>query len=277
MLVHSIKECAVLANGRRMPWLGLGTFKSREGEEVERAVRHALDLGYRHIDTASIYGNEAGVGRAVHDSSVAREDIFITTKVWNSDQGYEPTLAAFDQSLERLGMDYVDLYLVHWPVEKKFTETWRALEQLHRDGRARAIGVSNFLIHHLRELLKTAQIVPMVNQIEFHPHLVQPKLLAFCRERKIQVEAWSPLMRGDIGKVPEIEELAGKYNKTPAQLVLRWNLQHQIVTIPKSVNAERIAENANIFDFELSEEDMDSLDSLDRNRRIGPDPDKIDF
>ena len=260
-----------------MPWLGLGTFKSREGEEVERAVRYAIDRGYRHIDTATVYGNEAGVGRAVRDCSVAREDIFITTKVWNSDQGYDQTLAAFDQSLERLGMDYVDLYLVHWPVEKKFTETWRALEQLHRDGRAHAIGVSNFLIHHLRELLKSAQIVPMVNQIEFHPHLVQPKLLAFCRERKIQVEAWSPLMRGDIGKVPEIEELAGKYNKTPAQLVLRWNLQHQIVTIPKSVHAGRIAENADIFDFELSEEDMDSLDSLDRNRRIGPDPDKIDF
>lgn len=276
-MAQHISDATVLANGVNMPWLGLGVYKAKEGEEVEQAVKAALRIGYRSIDTAAFYGNEEGVGRAVRESGIPREEIFITTKVWNSDQGYERTLAAFEASLQRLGMEYVDLYLIHWPVKGKYKETWRALETLYKEGKARAIGVSNFQVHHLEDLMADAEIKPMVNQVEFHPFLTQEKLRDFCRREGIQLEAWSPLMRGEVVNVPEIVELAEKYGKTPAQIVLRWDLQHDILTIPKSIRAERIRENADIFDFELSAEDMARIDALNRNSRFGADPDNFDF
>ncbi|MBO2533432.1 Aldo/keto reductase [Planifilum fulgidum] len=276
-MAQHISDATVLANGVNMPWLGLGVYKAKEGEEVEQAVKAALRIGYRSIDTAAFYGNEEGVGRAVRESGIPREEIFITTKVWNSDQGYERTLAAFEASLQRLGMEYVDLYLIHWPVKGKYKETWRALETLYKEGKARAIGVSNFQVHHLEDLMADAEIKPMVNQVEFHPFLTQEKLRDFCRREGIQLEAWSPLMRGEVVNVPEIVELAEKYGKTPAQIVLRWDLQHGVVTIPKSVREARIRENADLFDFELSAEDMAKLDALNRNHRFGPDPDNFNF
>lgn len=277
MNIQSIRDSATLYNGVPMPWLGLGTFKSAMGGDVEQAVRWALELGYRHIDTATIYGNEAGIGQAIRQSGVPRQDLFITTKLWNSDQGFDATLRAYDASLKRLGLDYIDLYLVHWPVQGKFPDTWKALEKLYADKRVRAIGVSNFLVHHLKELLATAQVVPMVNQVEFHPFLLQPALLEYCRQQKIVVEAWGPLFRGDVGKMAEFQNLATKYGKSVPQLLLRWDLQHGVVTIPKSTKRERIQANAELFDFEISPEDMAAIDRLDRGLRIGPDPDNFNF
>jgi len=192
--------------------------------------------------------------------------------VWNTNQGYESTLKSFQKSLKRLDIEYLDLYLIHWPVSGKYIETWKALEKLYKDGKVRAIGVSNFLINHLKDVMDKCEIVPMVNQIEFHPHLIQWDLLNFCKSNKIQVEAWSPLMRGKVNEIPEIVNIAKKYNKTPAQIVLRWDLQHEVITIPKSVRKERIKENSDIFDFELSVSDMKIIDSLDQNKRYGADP-----
>jgi diketogulonate reductase-like aldo/keto reductase len=272
-----ITEYAILSNGIKMPGLGLGVFKVADGDEVENAVRWALETGYRHIDTAALYGNERGVGRAVRGSGIPREDIFITTKVWNSDQGFDTTLSAFEKSLERLEMKYVDLYLVHWPVQNLFIDTWRALESIYKQGLAKAIGTSNFLVHHLRRLMDNCEIPPMVNQVELHPFLLQPELLRFCLANKIQPEAWAPLTRGEFLDHPVIAETAKKYGKTPAQVLLRWDIQHDVVTIPKSVHRERIIENASIFDFEIGEEDMKRIDSLDEGRRIGPDPDNFNF
>lgn len=275
--ITSILDTVELNNGVHMPWFGLGVFKAEDGTEVEEAVRWALDLGYRSIDTAAIYRNEAGVGRAIRESGFPREDLFITTKVWNSDQGYDTTLKAFDDSLAKLGLEYIDLYLIHWPVEGKFIDTWRALETLYRDGRANAIGVSNFMIPHLQELLAEANVVPAVNQYEFHPRLLQQDLLDFCLEQGIRPEAWSPIMRGQANDIPELKRIAEKYGKSPVQLVLRWDLQKGVVTIPKSVNRDRIESNADIFDFEISAEDMAAIDALDRGERIGPDPFNFDF
>jgi diketogulonate reductase-like aldo/keto reductase len=260
-----------------MPWLGFGVFKIDDGQDVEQAVSTALEIGYRSIDTAAVYGNERGTGKAIRDSGIPREDVFLTTKVWNGDQRKQRTLAAFEESLERLDTDYVDLYLVHWPVKGFYQQTWQAMEAIYRSGRAKAIGVSNFLIHHLEDLLQNSQIVPSVNQVEFHPRLVQPALLDFCKSHQIQVEAWSPLMQGQIVAEQAVQKLAEKYDKTPAQITLRWNFQHEVVTIPKSARPNRIAENAQIFDFTLSEADMKVLDALDEGRRIGPDPDNFDF
>lgn len=275
--MNQINDTTVLANGVNMPWLGLGVWKSEEGEEVVQAVKAALRAGYRSIDTAAIYRNEEGVGRAIRESGVPREELFITTKVWNKAQGYDITLSAFDRSLEKLGLDYIDLYLIHWPVQGLYKDTWRAMEKLYKEGKIRAIGVSNFQIHHLQDLMQDCEIKPMLNQVEFHPYLTQKELLSFCREQGIQLEAWSPLMHGTIIDEPVIVELAGKYGKTPAQIVLRWDLQHGVVTIPKSVKEHRIIENSGIFDFELSQDDMDELDSLNKNQRFGPDPDNFDF
>ncbi len=275
--MQRLTEATVLHNGVRMPWLGLGVLYLSEGGPVENAVRWALDCGYRHLDTASIYGNESGVGRAIKQSGVSREEIFVTSKVWNRDQGYEQTLAAFEASLERLDMDYVDLYLVHWPVTGLYKETWRALETIYESGRARAIGVSNFLVHHLQDLLSSARIVPMVNQVEFHPYLQQPDLQAFCRQRHIQLEAWRPLMKGKVLEIPEIIALAEKYGKNPVQMTLRWMIQRGVVTIPKSANKARICSNADIFDFDIADEDLAGIDSLDRHERLGNDPDNFHF
>jgi len=270
-------DAAVLHNGVKMPWLGLGVLYLDEGGPVERAVQWALDCSYRHIDTAAIYGNEAGVGRGIRASGVPREEIFPTTKVWNRDQGYEKTQQAFAASLKRLELTYVDLYLVHWPVKGLYKETWRALEVIYESGRARAIGVSNFLVHHLADLLSDARIVPMVDQVEFHPRLQQSELQTYCREQQIQLEAWRPLMKGKVLAIPELNALARKYGKNPVQITLRWMIQRQVVAIPKSGNRERICSNIDIFDFEIDDADMKLIDSLDRNERLGRHPDNLHF
>jgi diketogulonate reductase-like aldo/keto reductase len=268
-----------LDNGVEIPWLGLGTWRSAEGDEVEAAVRSALEVGYRHIDTAAVYRNETGVGRAIRDSGLSHEDIFITTKVWNDAQreGADGVRRAFDDSAAKLGVDIIDLYLVHWPVKGHWMDTWRVLEELHESGLCRAIGVSNFLVHHLEELMAECRIRPVVNQVEFHPWLVQPELLAFCAKHGIRHEAWSPLMQGRFTELPELAEIAERHGRTPAQTLLRWNLQKGSVTIPKSVRPERIRENAAIFDFSLTADEVATLDGLDRGQRIGPHPDEIDF
>ena len=273
----NISAFTKLANGVEMPRLGLGVFQSQDGQEVINAVKYAWEAGYRLIDTARAYQNERGVGEAVKKSGINRGEIFITSKVWNSDQGYDSTLKAFDSSLKRLGMDYLDLYLIHWPVKDKYKDTWKALEKLYSDGKVKAIGVSNFLQHHLTDLMNSATVMPMVNQVEYHPYLTQPDLISFCRENNIQVQSWSPIMKGKVFDIPLLVEIAQKYSKTPAQLVIRWNLQNGIVTIPKSVNRNRIESNANIFDFEITHEDMELISGLNKNERIGPDPDNFDF
>lgn len=275
--MNNLQGTFKLHNGVAMPYFGLGVYQSEDGKEVINAVQWALEAGYRHIDTASIYKNEAGVGRAIRQSPVAREEIFVVSKVWNSDQGYDSTLRAFDASLEKLGMEYLDLYLVHWPVAGKYKETWKALEQLYQERRVRAIGVSNFLQHHLEDLMERAQVVPMVNQMEFHPFLVQQDLLDFCGKHNIQYEAWSPLMQGAIFDQSMFEEVTEKYQKNVAQIVLRWDLQKGVVTIPKSSKKEHILSNADIFDFKLSPEDVAFLEGLDRRQRFGPNPDAFDF
>lgn len=270
-----IEDTTTLANGVEMPRLGLGVYKAQEGDEVENAVQAALKAGYRSIDTAAFYENETGVGRAVRKSGIAREDLFITTKVWNDRQGYEETLKAFEESLSKLDLDYVDLYLVHWPVSGKYKETWKALEKLYKEHKVRAIGVSNFKIHHLEDLIEDCEVNPMVNQVEFHPRLAQKELLGFCGEHDIQLEAWGPLMRGKILDHPTLVEIAEKYGKTAAQIVLRWELQLEVVTIPKSVNENRIKENADLYDFELTPDDMAAIDDLNQDERTGPDPDEF--
>lgn len=277
MNITDIKGFFTLHNGVKMPYLGLGVFKSKDGKEVIDAIHWAIDAGYRHIDTAAIYKNEEGVGTAIQTASIARKELFVVSKVWNADQGYDSTLKAYDESLKKLKTDYLDLYLIHWPVKGKFVDTWKAMEYLYKQGRVKAIGVSNFLQHQLEDVLEVCEIVPMVNQLEFHPHLVQPSLLDFCQSKGIQYEAWSPLMKGDVVNVPLLNELSQKYGKTEAQVALRWNLQKGVVTIPKSVKKERIISNADVFDFELSEEDIKRIDKLDKHKRIGPDPDTFDF
>ena len=277
MRISDIQGTVELKNGVPMPYFGLGVFQVHDGEEVKQAVKYALSAGYRHIDTASLYGNERGVGQAIRENDILRKDIFVTSKVWNSDQGYANTLLAFDVSMKLLDFEYLDLYLVHWPVKEKYTETWKALEQLYAEGRVRAIGVSNFLRRHLEDLLAHCKVVPMVNQMEFHPRLVQQELIDFCNSHTIQYEAWSPLMQGKIFNIKELQTLAEKYKKDIAQIVLRWNLQKGIVTIPKSIRRERIISNAQIFDFEITTKDMQAIDRLDKNERVGADPDNFNF
>ncbi|MFW2110291.1 glyoxal/methylglyoxal reductase [Bacillus spizizenii] len=273
----SLKDTVKLHNGVEMPWFGLGVFKVENGSEATESVKAAIKNGYRSIDTAAIYKNEEGVGIGIKESGVAREELFITSKVWNEDQGYETTLAAFEKSLERLQLDYLDLYLIHWPGKDKYKDTWRALEKLYKDGKIRAIGVSNFQVHHLEELLKDAEIKPMVNQVEFHPRLTQKELRDYCKEQGIQLEAWSPLMQGQLLDNEVLTLIAEKHNKSVAQVILRWDLQHEVVTIPKSIKEHRIIENADIFDFELSQEDMDKIDALNKDERVGPNPDELLF
>jgi diketogulonate reductase-like aldo/keto reductase len=277
MNITDIKGTVTLNNGVEMPYFGLGVFEVNEGIETIESVKYALESGYRLIDTASLYMNEKSVGEAVRESNIGRSEIFVTTKVWNADQGYQETIDAFYESLDRFQFEYIDLYLIHWPVHGKYIDTWRALEELYAKKLIKAIGVSNFLKHHLENLIKNTSIVPMVNQVEFHPYLTQPDLVNFCQKKKIQFQAWSPLMKGRITEIPVIVEIAKKYNKNPIQVVLRWNLQKGIVTIPKSVQKERIKSNADIFDFELLDKDMVKIDSLNQNHRIGADPDNFDF
>lgn len=266
-----------LNNGVEIPQLGFGLFNVASGAEVEEAVSTALEIGYRHIDTATIYRNEEGVGRAVAASGIDRTQLFITTKLWNDAQGYEATIEALDASLGRLGMDYVDLYLVHWPKPDLTSDTWRAMEELYAAGTARAIGISNFFTHHLDQLLEVATVTPAINQIEFHPNLQSPKLVDYCTARGIVIEAWSPLKRGRVLDDPGLESIAKSHGVTTAQVVLRWMLQRSIVTIPKSVTPARIANNADLYGFSLSPEEIAIIDAMDRAERIGPHPDRIDF
>jgi methylglyoxal/glyoxal reductase len=261
----NISSTAELLNGDEMPRLGLGVWRAKDGGETENAVFTALKAGYRLIDTASMYNNEQSVGHAVRASGIPRDQVFITTKVWNNEQGFDNTLKAFQRSLERLEMNYVDLYLVHWPVKEKYIETYRALEKLYDQGVVKAIGVSNFQIHHLEDLMASCRIKPMVNQVELHPLLTQKRLLSFCRTEGIQIQSWRPLMQGNL-HLPLIEELSVKYGKTAAQIVLRWHLQLGVVTIPKSVHGDRILENADLYDFELEPEDMNRIDALNLNQ-----------
>lgn len=270
------KGCGTLNNGVKIPYLGLGTFET-DDKTAKASVEEALEAGYRHVDTAAMYRNEKGVGQGVNNNPVPREEVFVTSKVWNSDQGYEQTLKAFDSSLKKLDFDYLDLYLIHWPVPDKFKDTWKALEKLYEDGLIRAIGVSNFTGNHLEDLLADANVVPAVNQVEFHPRLIQQDLRDFCNRHNIRYEAWSPLMKGEILRHPIIVNIAGKHRKTPAQVVIRWDLQKDVISIPKSKTPERIRENADVFDFSLSEEEMQEIDALDQNARIGPDPNLISF
>ena len=268
----------LLNNGLPMPLLGFGVWQINGDAETERAVRLAIDAGYRSIDTATIYGNERGVGQAIRACGVPRDQLFVTTKVWNDDIRRGTIARAFDQSIARLGLDYIDLYLVHWAIPGKITSTWRAMEKLLPSGRVKAIGVSNHLRPHLDELLPAAEIVPAVNQIEFHPYLQSRALVEHCRTKKIQVEAWSPLMKaGALLKDATLLKIAQAHHKTVAQIVLRWEIQSGIVTIPKSTHRERIIENAALFDFALNDDEMKQVNALDQNTRVGPDPLNVKF
>ncbi len=276
----AVVPMVTLNNGVQIPQVGLGVFQTKEGAEVERAVGAALEAGYRLIDTAAIYGNEVGVGKAIKASGLPREEIFITTKLWNAHHAYADALRAFDESLAKLDCGYIDLYLIHWPLpmEGKFTQAWKALEHIYESKRVRAIGVSNFKPHHLEELLNGVQTVPAVNQIELHPFLQQKETRAYCAEHGIAIEAYSPLMQaGEALEHPVIAQLAQNYGKTPAQVILRWHVQSGFIVIPKSVNPKRIQENIDLFDFELSDQDIHAINRMDRGQRIGADPDTASF
>ncbi len=258
-----------------MPVLGLGVYKS--GEDTKQAVLAALEAGYRHIDTAAFYFNEKAVGEAIRESGIPREELFITTKLWNDDQRAGCQREAFEKSMEELGLDYLDLYLIHWPVAGRFVESWKIMEELQKEGRVRSIGVSNFHMNHLMELLANAKVVPVINQIECHPYLSQQPLRSFCNKLGIQVTAWAPLGRANVFTDPVIQELAAKYGKTPAQIILRWEIQNNIIVIPKSVHKERILSNSQIFDFELAPEDMSKMNGLNKDQRFGSSPDSFNF
>jgi methylglyoxal/glyoxal reductase len=280
-MMDHLQAATTLHNGVEMPWFGLGVFKVEEGPVLVQAVMTAIQHGYRSIDTAAIYENEEGVGLGIREgieaAGIAREELFVTSKVWNSDLGYESTIAAYETSLKKLGLDYLDLYLIHWPVAGKYKEAWKALETLYKLGKVKAIGVSNFHVHHLKGLLKDAEIMPMVNQVEYHPRLNQKEVQEFCREHNIQMEAWSPLMQGQLLDNEILKTLAAKYNKTVAQIILRWDLQNRVVTIPKSIKEHRIIENSQVFDFDISIEDMNRIETLNKDVRVGPDPDNFNF
>jgi methylglyoxal/glyoxal reductase len=270
-----------LNNGLQMPEIGYGVFRVEEGKDLEKAVETAIRIGYRSIDTAAIYQNEKSVGKGVQNAIdaglVTREELFITSKVWNDGLSYDETIQAYNDTLERLGLEYLDLYLIHWPGQNKYMEPWKALEALYKEGRIKSIGVSNFQVSHLEHLLETAEVKPVINQIEFHPKLVQEDVRAFCEKHDIQVEAWSPLMNAELLNHETVNEIADSLGKSAAQVILRWDLQHGVVTIPKSMTESRIKENIDIYDFELTEEQVKTLDALDEHKRIGPDPDQFDF
>jgi methylglyoxal/glyoxal reductase len=278
-MARHITDTVKLNNGVDMPRLGYGVWQVEDPAELDNGVKAAIRNGYISIDTAWIYGNETGVGKAIRESGVPRESLFITTKLWNQHQrdGYEAILKAFDVSRKNLGLDVVDLYLIHWPQKGKIVEAWKAMIHLYRQGYARAIGVSNFQIHHLETIMEATGVVPAVNQVELHPWLSQKPLLAFCQEKGIQPEAYSPLMTGHLKEAKELVPIAAKYGKTPAQVVLRWDLQNGVVIIPKSVHENRIRENCELFDFELSAGDMAAVDAMNRNHRFLPNPDTINF
>lgn len=272
-------EFVRLNNDVLIPQVGYGVYKV-PNEEITASVLTAFEAGYRSIDTAQFYQNEAGLGEAIRQSGIPRKDLFITSKVWNSHHGTDRTVQAFEASLEQLGLEYLDLYLVHWPVPvlDKYIETYQAMEQLYKDGRIRAIGVSNFHIHHLQRLLDVCDIIPTVNQVECHPYLQQQELKAFCKQHGIYVESWSPLYRGgEVLQETSILQIAEKHQKTPAQIILRWHLQEDSIIIPKSVTPVRIHENIGLFDFELDEEDIGAIRNLNKDVRIGKDPDDMNI
>lgn len=270
-----------LNNGIEMPQIGYGVFRVEEGKELEEAVVTAIRSGYRSIDTAAIYGNERSVGngirKAIENGLVTRKELFVTSKLWNNHSSYNDTITAYEQTLERMGLEYLDLYLIHWPGQDKYLEPWKALEHLYKEGKVMSIGVSNFQVHHLEHLLENAEVIPVINQIEFHPKLTQLEVRDYCRQHNIQVEAWSPLMNAELLNNDKVKEIAAKHNKSAAQVILRWDIQHGIITIPKSMTPSRIQENINLFDFSLTEEDMNHLNALNENLRSGPDPEEFDF
>lgn len=273
MMIDSIQDKMQLHNGYKMPGLGLGVYKADNGEEINNAIQVALQTGYRLIDTATFYGNEKGVGEAVRKSNIPREEIFITSKLWIDDQGAETTREAFEETLKRMELEYLDLYLIHWPKPGKYLESWKILQELYQEGKIKAIGVCNCMIHHLESIKELGGVQPMVLQNEFHPKLIQQDILDYCKENGIQYQAWSPLMRGEILENDLIKEIADKYGKSVAQIVIRWDLQKGVATIPKSVHKSRIKENADVFDFELTQEEMIKIDGLEDHTRTGAHPD----
>ena len=276
----TLQSTITLNNGVEIPRLGLGVFRAKDGDETIKSVRWALEAGYRHIDTAAVYGNEEGVGCGMRESGVARKDIFLTTKLWNDDMRASRQREAFKESLKRLGTDYVDLYLIHWPVKQKYKESWLIMEQLYKEGSIRAIGVSNFMPHHLDDLMQVATVVPAVNQVECHPRLSQTELKAYCDKLGIVFESWSPLGGGREGNLTDNAELSAigrAYGKTAAQIILRWHLQRDLVVIPKSVHKERIIGNANLFNFALTASDMAAIDAMNLDQHHGAHPDTFTF
>lgn len=279
-MIKHLQDTIQLNNGINMPGIGLGVFQV-ENDATAEIVKNAIEVGYRSIDTAAIYGNEAGVGEGIKQAlatmDLKREDLFITSKVWNAGLSYDETVAAYEESLQKLGLEYLDLYLIHWPGKNKYVESWRALEDLYKAGKIKAIGVCNFNISHLQDLLKTARVTPVINQVEFHPRLQQVELRAFCKEHNIQLEAWAPLMQGGLLEDPTIAEIAKKYGKSISQVILRWDIQNGVVTIPKTVSKERMVQNASIFDFSLTEEELQIINAMNLEKRVGPDPAEFDF
>jgi len=271
-MTSTIDSTITLNNGVEMPRFGLGVFQSEVGTETETAVRYALDAGYRQIDTAAAYKNEREVGSIVRSGVVPREEVFVTSKLWTTNYRYDDAKNGFDETMNKLGLDYLDLYLIHWPTTN-WQDAWRAMEELYSEGRVKAIGVSNFLQHHLDELLQNCTIRPTVNQYEMHPYLQQPELRKHCEDNEVAVTAWTPIMKGRVREVPELVAIGEKYGKTAVQVTLRWLLQLNVIAIPKSVNKDRIESNADLYDFELSEEDMATISTLDKGERMGPHPD----
>ncbi len=268
-------EYLELNNRIKTPVLGLGTYKIIDTKEMKTAVFTALDTGYRLFDTAEMYANEFQLGKALKEYGIKREEVFITTKIWDSSIGYDYTIKAFEAGLERLQTDYIDLYLIHWPRGNSFLETWKAMEFLYKEGRVRAIGVSNFTESHLNYLFRHSDIIPAVNQIEIHPYYFPGSTIEFCRKNNIAVQSWSPIAKGKVSEDPVIKEIAAKYNKTPVQTVIRWHIQHNFIVIPKSANPQRIKENFDVFDFELSAEDMQAINNISKPGKLGHDPDSF--
>lgn len=279
-MIHSLKENVRLNNGTEIPGLGLGVFQIPD-EDTAEVVKKGIITGYRLIDTAQIYGNETGTGLGIKEglaaTGLSREDLFVTSKVWNNHRTYEETINAFEETLDRLALDYLDLYLIHWPGNNAFKESWQAMEDLYEAGKIKAIGVSNFEIHHLEDLLSYAKVVPVINQVELHPKLSQQALRDFCEKHNINIQAWSPLMQGKLLIEPAIVEIAEKHQKTPAQVILRWDIQQDILLVVKSVHEQRMQSNAAVFDFELDDADMSRLNELNESLRSGPDPEAFNF